>query len=177
MKRVSMVLDCCGVSHESLTKTASLIPTIESKFKDRTDQSCYDARLEMSGFTSTDTRLSGKKNRSQSTTSWIDLITRKILAYSNVIRDGRHKAYSNFDGPSKMMESRGLQSCLENLQDDGTLNNIATVTRDMDNKSWKILEEFGFDKQSERFDPGHYWKKFSQISIKILNMLKMETNI
>ena len=67
-----------------------------------------------------------------------------------------------------MMESRGLQSCLENLQDDGTLNNIATVTRDMDNKSWKILEEFGFDKQSERIRPrslqknfDHRWKSFT----------------
>ena len=45
-----------------------------------------------------------------------------------------------------MLENRGLQSCLENLQDDGTFNNIATVTRYIDIKSWKILEEFGFDK-------------------------------
>lgn len=58
------------------------------------------------------------------------------------------------------MESQGFQSCLENLQDDGTLDNIATVTLDMDNKSLKILEEFGFDKKSERFDLGHYKKNF-----------------
>lgn len=50
MNRVSMVLDCCGVDHESLPKTTSLLPSVENKLMIRADQSCSDARNGMSGF-------------------------------------------------------------------------------------------------------------------------------
>ena len=80
--------------------------------------------------------------------------------YANVIKDGRRKPYSNFTGASNMMESQGLRKCLSNMNDDHSLNQIASIARDMDNKSWHILEEYGFDKDAERFDPGHYRKNF-----------------
>ena len=160
MNRVSLVLDSCGVNHESLTKTTSLLPHVEKKMVNYANKSCENARREMSGFASTDTRWSGQKNGSESTSSWIDYITGKILKFSNCIKEGKGKTNSNFNGASNMMESQGLRSCLTDMANDGSLNNIKTFARDMDNKSWHILEEFGFDPETERFDPGHYRKNF-----------------
>ena len=160
MNRVSLILDSCGVNHEILTKTTSLLPNVEKKMIDCANKSCENARREMSGFASIDTRWSGQKNGSESTTSWIDYITGKILKFSNCIKDGKGKANSNYNGPSNMMESQGLRYCLTDMANDGSLSNIKAFARDMDNKSWHILEEFGFDPESERFDPGHYRKNF-----------------
>lgn len=108
MNRVSLVLDSCGVNHESLTKTTSLLPHVEKKMVNYANKSCENARCEMSGFASTDTRLSGQKNGSESTKSWIDYITGKILKFYNCIKDGKGKANSNFNGASNMIESQGL---------------------------------------------------------------------
>ena len=162
MNRVSMVLDACGVDHESLTKATAMLPDVERKMGKKANESCSKARSEMSGCASTDTRWSGQKNGSEATTSWIDLITGKILAYSNSIKVGRGKMNANFTGASNMMESQGLRSCLTIMEGDDSLGSIKVFARDMDNKSWPILQEYGFDPETERFDPGHYRKNFDK---------------
>ena len=115
--------------------------------------------MECQAFTATDTRWSRQKNGSESTTSWIDVRTGKILMYANVIKDGRRNA-NVITGASNMMESQGMRKCLSNMNDDHSISQITSISRDIDNKIWYILEEYEFNKYTERFDPGHYRKNF-----------------
>lgn len=59
-----------------------------------------------------------------------------------------------------MMESQGLRKLLSSMNDDHSLIRITSIASDMDNRSLYILEEYGFNKDTELFDPGHYRKNF-----------------
>lgn len=82
---------------------------------------------------------------------------------------------ANFTGASNMMESQGLRSCLIIMEGDDSLGSIKVFVRDMNNKSWPILQKYGFDLETGRFDPGNFCKNFDnggkiiQMKIKITN--------
>ena len=129
------------------------------KIIDKTKECIQKAQEDFSGQAEIDTRWSHMRNGSQSLTTVIDPVTRKVNVAAHQVKEGGNRFMPICRCPSNMMESSGTIAVLNEFKVNGILDQITTITRDRDNKSDAIFQEFGLE-DKQRHDSGDYKKNF-----------------
>lgn len=97
-------------------------------------------------------RWSSRRNGSQNTAAAISARTGKVIGYQHTIKYGGRRE-GNYEGPSNMMESSGLQAIANELHT-AFPDKKAILTHDGDNKSKKIFADEGIEAIHE-YDANH----------------------
>lgn len=159
--------------HDSLLMMG-LIPESRSSFyrkqkvsveniKQATEASMKSARERFSGNAAIDGRWAHRVRSPQGTVIMADTSSedRAVLWRENLICEGGGRKNPNYTGSPGNMETEGTRRMFTKLYNEGFLEKIDTITRDRDNKSGKIMNQFDI-RERELHDPGHVKKSFSK---------------